>query len=108
MKSDESKEITFTIKCTMKDRWIDPFLSMLEQMENFGNLGNSGIIGIYSDGDGDFRPKFETNLRYKKMFPKPKTQLNNGEYIYDADYDAPESLYLKHLKEEKENVDREW
>lgn len=28
---------TFTIECTMEERWIDTFCSMLKKMENNGN-----------------------------------------------------------------------
>ena len=50
---------TFNIKCTMEERWIDSFLSMLRYMEACGKIGHSTLIGFYSDGDGDFRPLFE-------------------------------------------------
>jgi len=47
-----------TIEVDMKDRWVPVFLSMLRKMEYLGNIGASRKISFYSDGDGDFRPKF--------------------------------------------------
>ena len=49
----------FTITVTMKDRWIPYFLAMLKHMEQLGGWGSSRDVTFYSDGDGDFRPKFE-------------------------------------------------
>lgn len=31
---------------------------MLKEMENLGSIGASKKVTLYSDGDGDFRPKF--------------------------------------------------
>ena len=84
--------VTITIKATMKERWVDDFLSFLRYMETCGNLGHSAVLGFYADGDGDFRPKFvfdrefsettdqrleETNERYKHATIEP-------EIVYDA------------------------
>lgn len=52
----------FTIEVQMEERWIDYFMSMLNRMEYLGNLGASRTVSIYSDGDGDFRPKFITDI----------------------------------------------
>lgn len=57
-------EKTFTIKCTMEERWIPEFLDMLNTMELWGMIGHSGLLGFYSDGDGDFRPMFKTKQDY--------------------------------------------
>lgn len=81
-----SNEVTFNIKVTMKDRWVNDFCSMLKQMERCGNIGHSSIIGFYSDGDGDFRPKFEFDREFEKTegyWSKDK-ELPNLEVIYDA------------------------
>lgn len=59
------KEITFNIKVTMNERWVNDFCSMLKYMEYCGDIGHSSIIGFYSDGDGDFRPKFEIDTNYE-------------------------------------------
>lgn len=73
----------FTIEVEMEERWIDYFMSMLNRMEYLGNLGASRTVSIYSDGDGDFRPKFKTNIHWKKV--------NDSELDYDLKnnyYDA--------------------
>ena len=71
----------FTIEVEMEERWIDDFCSMLKEMERLGNIGSSKKVGIYSDGDGDFRPKFDIDTEYKKTFPITNTRC---EEIYDA------------------------
>ena len=45
----------------MKDRWVPHFLGMLQYMEQLGGLGGSRKVTFYSDGDGDFRPKFSVD-----------------------------------------------
>jgi hypothetical protein len=65
----------------MRERWIPHFMSMLKYMEQLGGLGGSRTVGIYSDGDGDFRPKF--NFSMDTAVVKPKTD-NNGNRLYDA------------------------
>lgn len=49
----------FTIEVEMKDRWVPQFLGMLRYMELLGGWGGSRMVSFYSDGDGDFRPKFK-------------------------------------------------
>ena len=71
----------FTIEVEIEERWIDDFCSMLKEMERLGNIGSSKKVGIYSDGDGDFRPKFDIDTEYKKTFPIINTSC---EEIYDA------------------------
>ena len=71
----------FTIEVEMEERWIDDFCSMLKEMERLGNIGSSKKVGIYSDGDGDFRPKFNIDTEYSKVLPIINT---NEEKIYDA------------------------
>lgn len=53
------------IQAEMKDRWVNTFLSFLKCLEYNGNLGHTGVVGIMSDGDGDFRPKFKFDTEYK-------------------------------------------
>lgn len=62
-----NKEVTFNIKATMNERWVNDFCSMLNWMQSCGNMGHSSIVGFYSDGDGDFRPKFEIDREYEKQ-----------------------------------------
>lgn len=71
----------FTIEVEMEERWIDDFCSMLKEMERLGNIGSSKKVGIYSDGDGGFRPKFNIDTEYRKVFPITNT---DKEKIYDA------------------------
>ncbi len=75
--------IEFDIKVTMKRRWIPHFLSMLKYMEQLGGLGGSRKVTFYSDGDGDFRPKFEFD---KTLLPYRAEPVKNdgGNKTYDA------------------------
>ena len=63
-----SKKIKFTVECELEERWKDYFLSFLKTMEFFGQVGHSELLGFYSDGDGDFRPKF--NIKDTEYTPK--------------------------------------
>lgn len=47
------------IKATIPDRWVPQFVAMLAEMEQLGNIGSTKSLVFYSDGDGDFKPKFE-------------------------------------------------
>ena len=66
-----SKKVKFTVECEMEERWKDYFLSFLKTMEFFGQAGHSELLGFYSDGDGDFRPKF--NIKDTEYTPKEST-----------------------------------
>lgn len=81
----KTKDVTFTIKCTMRERWIPHFLGMLRYMEQLGNLGGSRKITFYSDGDGDFRPKFFVDdVPIKETIYKDGIMDNNGNKYFDA------------------------
>ena len=72
----------FTVKVTMRNRWIPHFLAMLEYMQQLGAAGSSRRVSFYADGDGDFRPKFE----WHESLPdtaKPRSD-NDGARFYDA------------------------
>lgn len=73
----------FTIVCEVPERWVDDFCAMINSMQSFGVLGHSGIIGIYADGDGDFRPRFDILTEWDK---DKATKLKKFEpmVIYDA------------------------
>lgn len=71
----------FTIEVEMNERWIPHFMSMLKYMEMLGNNGSSRQVGIYSDGDGDFNPKFKTDIEWEA---KPPVLDHDGNRIYDA------------------------
>lgn len=72
----------FTIECEINEQWINVFCSMLKRMELDGNVGHSEVVGIYSDGDGNFRPKFNINTSYRIVKPRHEDNLKS---IYDAD-----------------------
>lgn len=73
---------TFTIRVTMQNRWIPPFLAMLRRIERNGSLGHSGDVGIHADGDGDFRPKFIWDNTLPSDVKPAKTFGGNA--LYDA------------------------
>lgn len=79
MKSDN---VEFLIKCRMKERWVPHFCSMLKHMERLGGQGSSRKVSFYSDGDGDFRPKFLFNLDTDEV--DPISGQESGEHYYDA------------------------
>lgn len=58
-RSAANELIEFTVVCRMKRRWASQFLGMLKHMQRLGNAGSSRSVGIFSDGDGDFRPRFD-------------------------------------------------
>ena len=83
----------FTIECEMKKRWIPHFVGMLKIMQVLGGWGSSRVVGIFSDGDGDFRPKFKINGVdiYKVRGIKPPVYDDNEkdkravcDYYWDA------------------------
>ena len=73
---------TFTIKCQMEKRWVRHFLAMLKYMQQLGFLGSSRLVSFYSDGDGDFRPKFEWDSSLSADALPVKDQ--DGNRSYDA------------------------
>ena len=79
-------KVSFNVKVTMNERWVNDFCSMLKYMEKCGKLGHSSIVGFYSDGDGDFRPTFEFDREFEKSegFRKEDKELPQIEVLYDA------------------------
>lgn len=72
---DSSRKIDFTINVNnMRKDWADHFCSMLRLIERNGNIGHSEYVGIFSDGDGDFRPSFDINYDYDKKEPEKDSQ----------------------------------
>ena len=67
----KDENTTFTITCKMKTRWVPQFLGMLQAMQRLGSLGGSRWVRFYSDGEGDYRPKFE----WDKTLPDPAAPL---------------------------------
>jgi hypothetical protein len=72
----------FTIEVEMKDRWVPHFLGMLQYMQLLGGLGGSRTISFYSDGDGDFRPKFEWD--HELPVEINGASDTNGDRFFDA------------------------
>lgn len=73
----------FIIECEVPERWVNDFYAMLNSMQSFGNLGHSGVVGIYADGDGDFRPKFNIQTSWDRT-KATKLDKFNPMIIYDA------------------------
>ncbi|HBZ80936.1 MAG TPA: hypothetical protein DEP07_11185 [Brevibacillus sp.] len=71
----------FTIEVEMQERWIPHFMSMLEYMQQLGEIGSSRNVTLYSDGDGDFRPKFKADIEYETVKP---VHDSAGSRVYDA------------------------
>lgn len=72
---------TFTITATMGERWVPHFLGMLKIMQANGSVGHSEVVSFFSDGDGDFHPKFE----WPEGLPEPaKPHESRGEPFFDA------------------------
>ena len=77
--------VTFEIKVTMKERWVDDFCSMLRYMEGCGRVGHSALVGFYADGDGDFRPRFEISRAFEVKDGIPESEiLGKPEIMFDA------------------------
>lgn len=80
----------FTITVDMHWRWVPHFLGMLKRMEFLGNIGASRDIIFYSDGDGDFRPKFSWDGQDlpppadPARNPDPEGGVNDRPAHYDA------------------------
>ena len=79
MSDDKFEEVTFHVKCTMRKRWASQFLGMLKMMQYLGGIGGSREVTFYADGDGDYRPKFETTSDIK-----PKRGLGKENLFFDA------------------------
>lgn len=78
----DNHDTSFVIKVCMSNRWIPHFLAMLKCIEHNGNVGHSSIVGIYADGDGDFRPNFIWSNELSSDVLPVKT--DRGTVIYDA------------------------
>ena len=74
-------EKEFTIKCKMEERWAPHFYAMLKHMQRLGSIGSSRNVVFYSDGDGDFRPKFDIDIEIEEAEP---IKSNDGYNFYDA------------------------
>lgn len=76
-------EVTFNIKVTMNERWVNDFCSMLNWMEHCGAVGHSSFVGFYADGD--FRPSFEFDRDFEVKDGIPKEKIyRKPEIMFDA------------------------
>ena len=76
------KETVFTIECSMDERWVPYFCSMLKRMERNGKIGHSEVISFMSDGDGDFRPVFNFSMDSERV---PPLESSEGiKVLFDA------------------------
>lgn len=83
MKKLEYDRVQFDIRVTMRSRWVPHFLGMLKYMQLLGGWGGSRLVSFVSDGDGDFRPKFEWSDKLPEP-AKPAITDGNGNNTYDA------------------------
>lgn len=77
----------FTVYCQMDERWIPSFLKMLNTMQHNGDIGRSEFVGMYSDGDGDYRPRFDYDKIAQKYCNDNYLIINNPSgqaTMYDA------------------------
>lgn len=75
----ESNDRTrFYIEVEMKDRWIPYFMSMLQRMQYLGNIGSSRPVTFFSDGDGDFQPKFNADIDWEYKEPREDGVFDAG------------------------------
>lgn len=75
----------FNIKVKMPERWVPHFCSFLKELETNGVVGHSAVVGIFSDGDGDFNPKFEIGTEYEPVKGYEQKEKIRVEKVYDAD-----------------------
>lgn len=78
----EHEDVTFTVTCTMHLRWAKQFLGMLEHMHYLGSVGSSRDVTFFSDGDGDYRPKFLANINLEPALPLETDR--SGNTFFDA------------------------
>lgn len=75
--------VEFNVSCTMKKRWANQFIAFLECLESYGRNGCSRVVAFYADGDGDFKPRFSTDLVGVDPV-EPKKTKDGGYDLFDA------------------------
>lgn len=77
-------KINFNVNCEMEERWVPAFLKMLDSMTYCGQIGHSEFVGLFADGDKDFKPYFKYDIKFNA--PKPLIIKNpSGQMtMYDA------------------------
>jgi len=78
----EIKTLVITVK--ISERWVPQFKSMLRMMQHLSVIGSSRFVGIYADGDSDFRFESDVN-EHDQAEPVEATEyaLKDGVF-YDA------------------------
>lgn len=76
-------ELEFSIKVTMRERWVPHFLGMLKRMQYLGGIGATRRITFVSDGDGDYSPVFEWDDNLPSP-AGPRKETQDGDQLYDA------------------------
>lgn len=80
-------EKTFLVECTMDETYISYFYSFLKKMQYNGEIGHSGVVAFMADGDGDFHPRFETDITYSIVNPSNNSIAKElPEFLYDRGY----------------------
>lgn len=62
----------FTVEVEMEERWVNHFMSMLNEMEKLGVTGASQTVSLFADGDGDFRPRFKADIDWEEVEPSDR------------------------------------
>jgi len=94
---EDREKVTFNVTCTMPRRWVQPFMSMLKYMEWCGNVGHSSDVGLFADGDGDFRPTFSATGEGAdvKQYSRPRAcTYSSDEVTFDADCRPEQIAYV--------------
>lgn len=73
------------VEATMDSRWIPEFIDFLATMEYCGGIGTSRKLSFYSDGDGDFHPKFKIN---GEPLEERAIEIANEQNSFKTDFDA--------------------
>lgn len=78
------EDVTITVRITARKRWIPQLLGVFARMEYLGKIGSSRNVCLHSDGDGDFRPRFEVVDSPEPIEPAEPCEEQNGETLFDA------------------------
>ena len=63
--------------------WL--FYVDVKSTECLGRMGSSSSVSIFADGDGDFQPKFKSDVEWEKVEPVDKNKSHYDEedtYVY--------------------------
>jgi len=79
----EKGKVSFTVKCeNMTAEWANCFLSMLDRLQYNGSIGHSEEVAIFSDGDGDFRPRFKLEGKPYEGFEKKAQTTETAKRLF--------------------------